>query len=186
MCVKVDGMKLTPQGVFVIWEWEWSDSVVDSDSESDEKPLSANPYLHSESDSDTERSLRKSHTVTFKCIGSTYHPESQEALAKVAAILKRGEDVPVRIAKEPDNQYDSKAIAFQCKLGGNWIRIGYIVKEALLHVHKEMDNNKITSVKFAWAKYLVTWFLCWNQNNFKWKVAPASYSMPKHSITIVY
>lgn len=92
MCVKLDGMKLPPQGVFVIWEWEWSDSV-DSDSQSDQE--SPNPYLH-ESDSDIEKPVRKSHTITFKCIGTTYHPESQEALAKVAAIMKRGEDVPVR------------------------------------------------------------------------------------------
>ena len=30
--------------------------------------------------------------------------------------MKRVDEVPVRIKKEPENQYDSKAIIFQCKL----------------------------------------------------------------------
>ena len=34
MCMKIDQMKLVPQGVFV-WEWEWSDLVLDSDDESE-------------------------------------------------------------------------------------------------------------------------------------------------------
>lgn len=42
-------------------------------------------------------------------------------------------------------------------LHDTWIRIGYIVKEALPHVHKEMDKNNIMDVKFAWAKYMVAW-----------------------------
>ena len=97
------------------------------------------------------------HAITFKCIGTTHHPDAQEALAIVAAIMKRGDEVPVRIKKEPENQYDSKAITFQCKLEDKWIRIGYIAKEALEYVHKEMDNDNIRSVKFEWVKYLVTW-----------------------------
>ena len=83
--------------------------------------------------------------------------------------MKGGEDVPVRIIKEPDNQFDANAIAFQCKVGtGNWIRIGYIVKEALPPQSDGRKQNhgyesclgqihKIMAMKVAWAKYMVAW-----------------------------
>ncbi len=70
------------------------------------------PYLLSESD---EEALFKSdaegnsltHTITFKCMGSNYHPESQSALSKVSELLRNGQVVPVQLSKEPDNEYDS-------------------------------------------------------------------------------
>ena len=34
----------------------------------------------------------------------------------MSTLLEQGEQVPVKIVPEPDNQYDSKAITFQCKL----------------------------------------------------------------------
>ena len=37
---------------------------------------------------------------------------------------------------EPNNQYDSKAIAFVCNIDEKWQRIGYIVRKSLDHVHK--------------------------------------------------
>ena len=33
----------------------------------------------------------------------------------------------------------------------------YIVREALDDVHRALEQKKIISVKFAWAKYLVVW-----------------------------
>ena len=61
MCVKLDGLKLVPQGVFVVWDWEWSDSEPDS-SESDQESISTycsgdgdvNPYLQSEPEADSD------------------------------------------------------------------------------------------------------------------------------------
>lgn len=162
MCVKIDHLQLVPQGVFLVWEWEWSDSEPDS-AESEQESMNTycsadgdvNPYLQSESEpevtSEPEADSglpRLTHTITFKCMGTTYHPESQDALAKVADLMKTGQEVPVKLVKEPDNKYDSRAITFQCQLGGHWIRIGYIVKEALEHVHKAIAEKKIINVKF--------------------------------------
>ena len=61
MCVKTDGLKLVPQGVFIVWDWEWSDSEPDS-SESEHEVVSTyrstdgdiNPYLLSESETESE------------------------------------------------------------------------------------------------------------------------------------
>ena len=75
----------------------------------------------------------------------------------MSTLLEHGEQVPVKIVPEPDNQYDSKAIAFQCKVDSKWHKIGYIVREALDDVHRALVQKKIISVKFAWAKYLVVW-----------------------------
>ena len=74
-------------------------------------------------------------------------------MRSVNTLLGSGE-VPVKIVPEPDKQYDSKAIAFQCKVDGKWQKIGYIVREALDNVHRAL-MQKIISVKFAWVKYLV-------------------------------
>ena len=56
---------------------------------------------------------------------------------------------------EPDNQYDSKAIAFMCKLDNSWERIGYVVQEALDEVHEAIRNKKILGVSFDYIKYIV-------------------------------
>ena len=62
----------------------------------------------------------------------------QETLTIVSALLKKNENVPVNIFPEPENQF---AICFKCLVGGEWRRIGYIVRESL---HAE----------FSWVKYL--------------------------------
>lgn len=63
----------------------------------------------------------------------------------------------MKIEPEPENQYDSKAIAFKCELDGNWHRIGYIVRECFDHVHNALAGHTIMSVRFPWVKYLVCW-----------------------------
>jgi len=94
------------------------------------------------------------HTVTFKCIGTTHVSVSQQVLQKVSGLLHKGETVPVDIFSEPDNPCDSKAIAFKCFLDG---RVEYIAREALASVHSARSNRKIAGVAFSRAKYLVTW-----------------------------
>ena len=172
ICVNLDGLKLTPQGVFIVWDWEWSDSESEVDEDehvgscsSAEENASVNPYLLSDSESTHEEDENSfelpevTHSVVFKCIGSTHHPESQDALSEAASLINAGTEVPVKLIKEPNNQYDSRAIAFHCKLPkkDSWIRIGYVIKELLDHVHTAMDENKIMGVKFDWVKYLVIW-----------------------------
>ena len=128
MCVKTDGLKLIPQGVFIVWDWEWSDSEPDS-SESENEVVSTycstdgdiNPFLQSESETECEAAsgtaivpAELTHTIIlFKCMGTNYHPESSNALSKAAELIKKGHDVPIKLSKEPYNIYDSQAIAFQ-------------------------------------------------------------------------
>ena len=97
------------------------------------------------------------HIVTFKCMGATYDLNSQENLKKVKDLLVQGIDVPVKLVPEPENKFDAKAIAFHARTGDEWQRIGYVVGEALDHVHKAMQERNIIYVKFAWAKYIVTY-----------------------------
>lgn len=162
------GLNLVPQGVLVVWEWEWQDDNSDGEhmSESSAEDLGHshhNPHIQSDPElSECEQELEfqlpsQTHTVTFKCIGTTHNFNAQEVLRRVSTLLEQGQQVPVKIVPEPDNQYDSKAIMFQCKLDSKWHKIGYIVREALDDVHRALEQKKIISVKFAWAKYLVVW-----------------------------
>ena len=81
---------------------------------------------------------------------------AQEILKKARDLIKDGKEVSVRIVPEPDNHYDSKAIALQCNVDSKWQRIGYIVREALDCVHQALSSRKIDSVHFVWVKYLLT------------------------------
>ncbi len=113
----------------------------------------------SESDSDSQSHVpSQTQIVTFKCIGTTHDSHAQDTLREVSKALKDDKDVPVKVVCEPDNQYDSQAIAFKCKLNEEWYGISYIVTEPLDHVHKaSLREKKIIYVKFAWVKYMVVW-----------------------------
>ena len=157
-------LKLPPHGITVIWDWEWSEDPGTDGSFESEDPDSLeqnNPYLHSDSDdsqSDVEFSLpTQTHTVTFKCIGSTYDQIAQESLSKASKLLRNGTNVQTKLQPEPTNQYDNRAIAFMCYVDNKWQRIRYVVRECLEHVHKVLSGNQILSVKLCWAKYLVCW-----------------------------
>ena len=56
-----------------------------------------------------------------------------------------------RLVPEPENQYDSEAIAFHCKVVDKWNTIEY-VREAHGHVHAFMPDNRICSVQEKWTR----------------------------------
>ena len=157
--VNTDGMKFVPEGVIVVWDWVWLEASDNDASEYESQSQDySNPHLESddmessvESDHEQETEISSSpqlHTVTFKCIGTTHDANAQQVLMQVSQQLERGEIVPVMVVPEPDNQYDSQAIAFKCKVEEEWHRIGYVVKEALAHVHSALTQDKITDVSF--------------------------------------
>ena len=121
------------------------------------RPLQS--FLESDTSADDEDDdcIPKTETVTSKCIGAVHDPNAQDTLQKVRDLLREGKDVRVKIIPEPENRYDSKAIAFQCYIESKWIRIGYIVQEALDDVHQALSTGSIISVSFSWVKYLITW-----------------------------
>ncbi len=104
-----------------------------------------NPYIQSDFESDCESPFQlpsQTHIVTFKCIGTTHDMHAQEILSKLSKRMKDDVEVPAKLVCEPENQYDSKAIAFVCLLNEQWHRIGYVVSEALDHVHKALAEKR--------------------------------------------
>ena len=95
------------------------------------------------------------HSVVFKCIGCTKELRYQELLALASQKINKGETVPVKLEREPNNPYDSNAIAFMCHAEKDWERIGYVVSEALTDTNEAISNNKILKVYFSWIKYIV-------------------------------
>ena len=144
--------------MIVIWEWEEVDDrdidVVTHVSETSfNSHYSTDPDTGSYSDA-TQCSPVVQSTVTFKCIGCQHSASSQKALETVSELLDKGESVPVDIFAEKDNPHDSKAIAFKCWLNNEWIRIGYVVKEARDAVHKAKEDGLIGQISFKWAKFM--------------------------------
>lgn len=94
-------------------------------------------------------------TVTFKCIGVTRETSYQNYLEKVSQLFLEGKQVPVKPEPEPNNPFDSRAVAFQCQLGKKWCTIGYVIKELCDSVHDAISSDSIICSKFAWVKYKV-------------------------------
>ena len=146
---------LPPQGVLVAWLWDWEEESKNDTTADVESREQHNPESDKSDNETTQLSLpTRTRTVTFKCVGSTHDPCAQECLSKVSKLLREDKTVEV---PEPNNQYGARAIAFHCKVNNEWKRIGYIVRECLEHVHRPMAERRITEVKLAWAKYLVSW-----------------------------
>ena len=157
-------LRAMPKGLGVVWEWNWVDGELDSSSTDEEKNSDHDDEAGERTGTGSESSegsddVDSMDTVTFKCIGASRELHSQEALAAAKRKLEKGEAVPVRILPEPNNPYDSNAIAFQCKVDDSWVTIGYIVHEILHHVHAAIESKSIVSVKFKWIKYIVMWSL---------------------------
>ena len=95
------------------------------------------------------------HTVSLKCIGVTRDKGIQKLLKYIAENLPV-QETPVRLNPEPHNPCDNNAIAFEAYVNGRFQRIGYVVK-VLMEVHAAIEHNEITSVKFAWVKFVVSW-----------------------------
>ena len=131
---------------------ETSESEESSDSDDDNRNFSSSGSC---SDSDIDDLPTITHTVVFKCIGSSKELHYQEILALAAKKLKEGETVPVQLQKEPHNPADANAVAIMCKVCDQWERIGYVVREALGAVHDAIDNNTIVYIQFSWVKYIV-------------------------------
>ena len=96
-------------------------------------------------------------TVPFKCIGTTKEIQYQERLKQIAQLHSRGLEVPCHLKPEPDNPFDSNAIAFECQIDGMWKIIGYIVREALDKVHEALAVKKVIKVALDWVKFQLQW-----------------------------
>ena len=152
--------------MFILWNWVWvEDDDEDVESRDGGDGASGNEEqctdVDNEGDDDEEEDSEATddgipaitHCVIFKCIGCTKEHCYQEVLVKASEKHRKGENIPVKLEREPDNPYDCNAIAFMCKTDDKWERIGYVVTEALSDVSTAMRNKKILKVYFQWIKY---------------------------------
>ena len=147
-------MSLLPDGVMVVWKWEYCD-----DDDVENEGSKQDTAGEDGSDHDDERTTAEehpSHTLTFKCIGSTRDAHYQEALHLIST-KKPVQQVQVNLQPEPDNPVDSRAIAFVSTVDNMQYTIGYAVREVLDELHDAIKLKQILDVKFAWVKYLVQW-----------------------------
>ena len=134
-----------------MWNWQW---LKDSDNEQDGVVSGDEPGDAAQSNSGNDEEAEDNipaitHTVVFKCIGCTKELCYQELLVLANQKRKKGEDIPVKLEKEPSNLYDNNAIAFMCLVENNWEWIGYVVSEALTDVNEAISNNKILEIFFS-------------------------------------
>ena len=145
--------------MFVLWNWVWLEDSHSPTPGSICDPANnlLSPGISSTSDEDEDTIPEITHTtVVFKCIDAHKERQYQETLALASRKLKENSKVQVKLQPEPDNRYNSKAIAFLCKIDDSgWVRIGYVVREVLDEVHDAIYKKKILNVSFDWIKYTV-------------------------------
>ncbi len=63
----------------------------------------------------------------------------------------------MRLSPEPNNAYDSHAVAFECEVAGPgcWKVFGYVPKELCDFVLSAIDKGEILNVEFSWIKYKI-------------------------------
>lgn len=137
-------------GLLIVWQWnEWADDKGSEQDETHEPDL--NESLSTASDLDEEEPELS--IVTFKCIGVTRDSSYQNCLKTVSELLQARITVPVKVVPEPNNPFDSHALAFQCLVDNKWQVIGYLIKELCDIVHEALANDNIVSTRFSWIKY---------------------------------
>ena len=153
-CVYVRHLKSLAEGLLIIWSW--SDSKDDDTAHSDEeKSLSCNSSSTEADVSEDEWVQSKTSAVNFKCVGVTRDALYQENLKKAFLARKEGRSVGVRLMPQPDNPYDSHAVAFECQVDDSGGVFGYVIRELCDHVLNAISNEEIISVDFAWIKYKI-------------------------------
>ena len=115
--------------VFFLWNWFWVENSSATLSGTSSPHRSPTPN-DSSSSSSSDEIPAITHTVVFKCIGVTKEKKYQDTLKYAKKRLDDdGFKLPVKFQPEPDNKWDSKAIAFMCQDNLGWQRIGYVVRE---------------------------------------------------------
>ena len=138
---QVKTMKLHSDGVLVIWKWDWVGNIEKHEEsgcnsiESDSNSEGEETHSEHEESEDPDPIANITHVVTFKCIGAVRDKIAQQTLRTVRNRMEKGYTVPLKLEPEPDNFWDSNAIAFMCCTDQKWIRIGYIVSELTGEVH---------------------------------------------------
>ena len=158
----------------MIWKWDTNvvaslddnagDSKSDSESELDSNKSTGSPESENGNEEDVQEIF--THTVSFKVIGCKKELIYQDVLEKCRDAMQDGQDIPVRLTPEPENPFDSRAIAFMCFMDEKWYRIGYVMSEILEEVHQCMlsttRNNRcqVCVGKIHHPLALWIWILC--------------------------
>lgn len=149
-------MSLLPDGALVVWKWDVDNGSDNEHRDEDENEENLEDEESQEEEKSSDLEDHRSHTVTFKCIGTRKEGEYQDTLRLISG-LKPVQQVEVKLLPEPGNPYDSKAIAFVAVVNSKDRRIGYAVREVLDDLHLAICEKKILKVEFAWVKMMAAW-----------------------------
>lgn len=92
----------------------------------------------------------RDHTLPFKVFGVAFK-HRQRHLEAALQKLENGEEVKVDIKPEPDNDYDSNALA-------GWYTVGYIAKELANEIHPLLKASNI-KVEISHIRFRLTYLL---------------------------
>ena len=105
------------------------------------------------------------HTLPFKVLGVAFK-HRQRHLEAAFQKLENGEEVKVDIKPEPDNDYDSNAIAVLLNYGSGWYTVGYIAKELTNEIHPLLKSSNIkvgiSHIRFRLTYSLIGYYLTLN------------------------
>lgn len=137
----------------VVWEYSnvADDESTDQESDCDEGELEIESLLEP-TNHEAENVI---HCLPFKVMGVTYNTIIQDHLEAAKAV--GCSLVSAKLEAEPNNQYDSNAIAVFIDYGNNWVKIGYIAKELTRYIHPLLANGNIITVNVKHIKFCIVY-----------------------------
>jgi len=115
------------------------------------------PPVDSESDDSTDSDDNCEHELPFKVMGVTHVPMRQTHLMWAHENLEKGNDVEVKIRPDPDNHYDSNAIAVEINYGSGWNVVGFILRELTQFIHPVLQRNKLSGQRIGHIRFRTHW-----------------------------
>lgn len=99
------------------------------------------------------------HTVPFKVLGTCKSTARQMVLAEAHSYLNEyNRPIFVKLEREPDNVYDSNAIAVFVQIDVEFQKVGYVASELTEYVHPYIDDPDFqASVKNI--RFCTTWMM---------------------------
>lgn len=137
----------------VVWEYTHVavDELPDQESDCDEGELEVERVPET-TNQEIENVV---HCLPFKVMGVTYNTMIQDHLQAAKAV--GSSVVSVKLEVEPNNQYDSNAIAVFINYGSDWVKIGYIARELTRYIHPLLANGNIVSVDVKHIKFCIVY-----------------------------
>ena len=108
-----------------------------------------NPHIQSDPElSECKQELEfqlpsQTHTVTFKCIGTTHNFNAQEVLRRVSTLLEQGQQVPVKLSLNPTTSTTQRRLCSNANLITSGTKLDTLLEKLSMMYTERWNRRKL-------------------------------------------